>query len=135
MTALWGCVSSSIRSTKSWLVQVDGQLTNESLRELYRLSGERVTATDPSAAIVDFSAVTEFVVSSHVFRELAREQPLMPDESRPRFIVTPQVHAFGLGRMFQLVGEHSRPNLKVVRSLGEALQALHVKSPQFEPLD
>ncbi len=120
---------------KILLVQVDGQLTNESLRELYRLSGERVTATDPSAAIVDFSAVTEFVVSSHVFRELAREQPLMPDESRPRFIVTPQVHAFGLGRMFQLAGEHSRPNLKVVRSLDEALQALHIKSPQFEPLD
>jgi hypothetical protein len=117
------------------LIQADGQLTDESLRELYRLTGMRVTATDPSAAIVDISAVTEFSASSHVFRELARQNPLMRDESRPRFIVAPQVHAFGLARMFQLVGEHSRPNLKVLRSLDEVLQALHIKSLHFEPLD
>jgi hypothetical protein len=117
------------------LAQVDGELTDESLRELYRLGGERVTATDPRAGIVDFSDVTAFAVSNHVFRDLARQQPLMPDASRPRFIVTPQVHAFGLARMFQLMGEDARPKLKVVRSLDEALQALHIKSPQFEPLD
>jgi hypothetical protein len=117
------------------LVQADGQLTDESLRELYRLSGKHATATDPSAAIVDFSAVTEFAVSSHVFRELARQQPLMQDASRPRFIVAPQTHAFGLMRMFQLTGDATRPKLQVVRSLDEALAALGITLPHFEPLD
>jgi hypothetical protein len=59
----------------------------------------------------------------------------MKDESRPRFIVAPQTHAFGLMRMFQIVGDATRPELRVVRSLDEALAALNITSPHFEPLD
>jgi hypothetical protein len=37
--------------------------------------------------------------------------------------------------MFQIMGEHSRPLLKVVRTMDEALAALGVKSLHFEPLE
>jgi hypothetical protein len=38
-------------------------------------------------------------------------------------------------RMFQIVGESSRPLLHVVRTVDEALTALGVESPHFEPLE
>jgi hypothetical protein len=38
----------------------------------------------------------------------------MPNDKRPRFVVAPQTHAFGLFRMFQITGEQTRPVLTVV---------------------
>jgi hypothetical protein len=37
--------------------------------------------------------------------------------------------------MFQIVGEKDRPLLQVVRTLDDALVALAVQSPHFEPLE
>lgn len=89
MAVFWGYTSGSTPVNRVLLVQVDGQLTDESLRELYLLSGIGATATDPSTAIVDFSSVTEFAVSSHVFRELARQQPLMQEREQNTFHCRP----------------------------------------------
>ena len=55
--------------------------------------------------------------------------------ARPRFIVASKALVFGLARMFQIMGEHSRPLLKVVRTMDEALAALGVQSLHFEPLE
>jgi hypothetical protein len=118
------------------LIQVDGRLTDELLTESYQASRKYSIATDARAGIVDFSQVTEFAVSNDIFRQLARQEPAMPDAAtRPRVIVVPQTHAFGLFRMFQLTGEHTRPLLTVLRTMGEALAALGVATSQFEPLD
>jgi len=75
-------------------------------------------------------------VSSDFLRNLAKRKPVTPGLTlRPRFIVVPVTAVYGLMRMFQIVGESSRPLLHVVRTLDEALTALDAKSPQFKPLD
>jgi hypothetical protein len=59
----------------------------------------------------------------------------MADTTRPRVIVVPQTHAFGLARMFQIIGEPKRPLLKVVHTLDEAFATLGLQSPHFEPME
>ena len=60
----------------------------------------------------------------------------MPDAAnRPRFIVAPDIFLYGISRMFQIVGSDTRPLLQVVRSMDQALTALGVQSPNFEPLE
>ena len=54
---------------------------------------------------------------------------------RPRIVVAPSTVGFGLARMFQIVGERKRPLLQVVRTMEEALAALGIESPHFEPLE
>jgi len=121
---------------KILLARFEGRLTDELLAEFYRAIRRYSTSTDASSGIWDFSAVTEFAISSVLIRELARQAPAMPDATtRPRFIVVSETHAFGLARMFQITGETTRPLLSVVRTLDQALAALGAKSPHFEPLD
>jgi hypothetical protein len=119
---------------KVLMVRVEGRLTDQLLAEVLLAIRKYSTATDPRAGIVNFSAVTEVEISSGVIRELARQEPVMLDASRPRVIVAPGEVMFGLSRMFQLAGERTRPLLDVVRTLDEALALLGVVSPQFEPL-
>ena len=84
---------------------------------------------------MDCSLVTEFDVSADLIRQLANQEPVLSDPTRPRFIVASKALVFGLARMFQIMGEHSRPLLRVVRTMDETLVALGVKSLHFEPLE
>jgi len=121
-------------ANKILLGRIEGRLTDESLTEIYEAGRKHAMTTDANAAILDFSSVTEFPVSSESLRQLASREPAMPDTARPRFVVAPQTHAFGLFRMFQITGESTRPALTVVHTLDQALAALGVQSPRFEPL-
>jgi|HubBroStandDraft_2_1064218.scaffolds.fasta_scaffold24010_1 hypothetical protein len=119
---------------KVLLVRVDGRLTDELLAETQRAIRTNSIATDARAGIFDFSSVTEVALSTAYLQELAREEPAMIDATRrPRIIVAPTAVIFGLSRMFQMLGESTRPLLEVVRTLDEALAALGIQSPGFEP--
>jgi len=121
---------------KILLMRFEGRLTDESTVEFYEACWKYAAATDASAGIVDFSSVTEFAVSSEILRQLARQKSALPNATRrPRVVVAPQTHAFGLFRMFQIVGEDTRPLLQVVHTMDEALAALGVQSPHFDPLE
>ena len=115
------------------LVRIEGRLTDELLAEAYRMVRKQSTATDPRAGIVDLSSVTGVALSAAFLREIARQEPAMVDATRPRIIVAPTAVVFGLARMFQMLGESTRPLLEVVRTLDEALAALGIQSPGFEP--
>lgn len=118
------------------LSRFEGRLTDESAAEFYQAAWKHAAANDAHAGIVDFSSTTEFAISSEVIRQLARSKTPLPNAiQRPRVIVAPQTHAFGLFRMFQIEGEHTRPLLRVVRTMDEAFAALGVQSPHFEPLE
>ncbi len=120
---------------KILLSRFEGRLTDESTVEFHEAAWKHAMATDASAGIVDFSAVTEFAVSSEVLRQLARQKPLLPNSTvRPRVVVAPQTHAYGLFRMFQIAGEPTRPLLTVVHTMDEAFAALGVQTPHFEAL-
>jgi hypothetical protein len=121
---------------KILLCRMDGRLTDELLTVFYEEARKRSTAADASMAIMDVSSVTEFAVSAESVSRLARQEPAMPHATtRPRILVAPQTHAFGLFRMFQIIGEPKRPLLQVVHTLDEAFAALGVQSPKFSPLE
>ena len=123
-------------ANKILLMRFEGQLTDESAAEFYRAVRKYSTATDARAGIWDCSSVTEIAVSTELIRQLASQEPAMLDATRrPRFIVAQKTLEFGLARMFQILGESTRPLLKVVHTLDEALAELGVQSPHFEPLE
>jgi len=119
---------------KILLFRCAGRLTDESLAESYQSIRKHSTAADARMGIWDFSFVTEFAVSSEFIRQLANQAPAMPDATRrPRIIVAPDTVGFGLSRMFQLLGESTRPLLNVVRTMDEALASLNIQPPHFQP--
>lgn len=113
--------------------RLGGDVTNESLKDCYRVAVECAALTNPRVGIADFSDVVSVDVSSQTVRDLAHRTPGMPG-SRPRFLVVPSAHMYGLARMFQQCGSEARPELRVVRSLDEAYTLLGVREPQFEPM-
>jgi hypothetical protein len=118
------------------VARFEGRLTNELLAESYRSIRKYSILTDALLGIWDTSAVTEFAVSSEFVRQLAHQEPAMPNAfTRPRVIVAPSPAGFGLARMFQIAGEDTRPLLAVVRTMHEALTEIRIPSPHFEPLD
>jgi hypothetical protein len=118
------------------LLHFEGQLSDEAVAEFYRVIRKHWIAAGARMGIVDFSAVTAFALCSELIRQLAQQEPCMPDPaSRPRVIVAPTNLEFGLARMFQILGESARPLLSVVHTLDEAVAALGVQCARFEPLE
>ena len=113
----------------------EGHLTDEDLKEYYLVVRKYVANTNPSAAILDMSAVTTVQLSPQTIRELAASPPTILEPIRPRFIVAPSPPIFGFARMFELEGEATRPNLHVVRSAKDVWAILGIREPKFEPLE
>ena len=120
----------STQKTKIRLIRVAGRLTDESLAALYRTSRGYSAAM---CSIVDFSAVTEFAVSSGFIRYLADQKPALADTLNVSYFVAPQTHVFGLCRMFQHLEEGKLPLLQIVHTLQEAFASMGIKPPRFEP--
>jgi hypothetical protein len=110
-----------------------GQLTDSIVRDLYQTTARYLASHPPCRGIVDFTGVTEFEVSSRQVMELAGLPPAFP-ASFLRIAVAPRAEVYGMVRMFQISGEETRPDLRVVRSMTEAYRLLEVESPEFSPL-
>ncbi len=111
-----------------------GRVTDAYLRQFHRDAARVVQHTHPRAAIINFRRVTAFDVTGGAMWSMARSDPPMPDMSKPRFIVAPADLAFGMSRMYQLIGETARPELRVVRTREEALSAIGVEAPNFQKI-
>jgi len=123
-------------ANKILLARFEGQLTNESAEEYHDALGKNWRATDARAGIWDLSGVADFAVAADFLRSLAKRKPISPGlTDHPRFIVVLETAGYGLMRMFQIVGESTRPLLHVVRTVDEALTTLGAQSPHFEPLE
>lgn len=121
---------------KLLVLRPEGRLTDESLMEIYSAIRKYSIATDARAGIFDMSAVTEFAISAECVFNLARQEPAMPNATtHPRVIAVMTPVGFGFARMFQTVGEATRPLLEVVHTVDEALTKLGIQSPQFTPLE
>jgi hypothetical protein len=111
-----------------------GALSDEELRAYYREAGKRAELYRPAAGVMDFSDTQSVNVSRKAILELAEERPALPDPKTIRVIVAPAPVVFGMARMFEMVGERTRPNFHVVRNEKEAWAILGVMDAQFEEL-
>jgi|SRR5580658_793661 hypothetical protein len=92
------------------------------------------TARPGCRGITDVTQVTKFDVSSDTVRRLAWTPPTIPTP-QVRIFVAPTTFIYGMARMFQILGESTRPNLHIVRTLDEAYGLLQMESPEFTPID
>lgn len=76
------------------------------------------------SAITDFTGVTQFNISLEQIRSVA--ETVSPLAKSKRVMVAPTDVAYGTSRMFQALAWHTRPNITVVRTLGEAYQVLGI---------
>jgi hypothetical protein len=113
----------------------EGKITDADLKKYYRAVGKYVKLTNACAGVLDMSAVTSLEVTPDTIRELANLPPALSDSSRPRCIIASSPKIFGMARMFELQGQHTRPNLHVVRTQKEAWAILEVSNPKFEPIE
>ena len=111
-----------------------GKISDELIKKAYQATPTAVFKTNPRGMIVDLSEVTQFEVSTQTIQELANYQPTVKDPSVPRIIVAPTPYLFGMSRMFQILGEQTRPMLQVMSSVEEAYAQLNITKPQFTPL-
>jgi hypothetical protein len=109
-----------------------GKVDDEELLNHQRLGLLLVTSLDPRFAIMDLSAADPFEATAHGMRALARLPPAMPKMDRPRVIIAPSDHTFGMARVFEVEGEATRPSLHVVRSMKEAWAILGVEMEEAE---
>ena len=111
-----------------------GPLTDEILLEGYSLGG-RLLASRPSCrGINDLSGVTTFGVANETIRRLAEMPPVFGGASLGVIVASKDL-IFGMARMFSILGEESRPHLRVVHTMEEAYELLGIASPQFSRIE
>jgi hypothetical protein len=114
--------------------QLEGFVSGDSLRDFIFLATRFANQYDLQTAILDLSGVSTFDISPQVIRELASLPPVIKDRETPRFIIAPSPSLYGLARMFELLGQETRPNLHVVRTPKEVWVILGIPEPKFVPL-
>jgi len=108
----------------------EGRVTDDLLLEFYS-AVRRVVVLHPSRrGIVDFSGITAFEVSADALKRLA-VLPTHFEIGSTLLIVAPQDVVYGLSRLFSAHSEHTRPNLRVIRTMDEAFSLLGITSAQF----
>jgi hypothetical protein len=112
----------------------EGKISDDDFHKFYAEAAELVQKLDPLGGLLDLSAVTSFNVTPQTVHDIANLPPALPQTERPRVVVAPAPAVFGLMRMFELLGERTRPSLHIVRSEREALAILGVLEPHFEPV-
>lgn len=112
---------------------LDGRMTGAILLDFYARAAKYMASRPPCRGILDFSNVTEFEVSSAAIRQVAAAAPAFP-AGYMRVLVIPKDFIYGLARMFQILTEDTRPELRVVRTMEEAYRLLEVQSPEFQPV-
>lgn len=117
------------------LARVVGPVNDTAVPKIHEAARKLSLEKNPRAGIVDLSGITSLNISTGILEVLAKWEPAMAPMSRPRFVVAPADHVFGLTRIFQTIDGRARPQFHVVRTVEEVYRALGVESPQFEPLE
>jgi hypothetical protein len=111
-------------------VTVTMTLTDEAFEEIYRTLQRLASRGGPYAAIMDFSQVADFPISTDTVRALAETAPAVP-AGRPHVVVAPQPALYGLSRMFELHRDSMDGQFHVVQSMDEAYVLLEVTPQDF----
>jgi|SRR5689334_5658011 hypothetical protein len=112
------------RSQKLVVTTYSGHVTDEDVARQISEINRHGPYDEEFRAITDFTAVTQFEISSDQIRLVAESKS--PLEKARRVMVAPSDVAYGTSRMFQMLAGRTRPNISVVRTLDEAYKALAV---------
>lgn len=110
------------------LVVFEGNLRDADLVDVYRRTQEFAGRYTIQRGILDGLKINSFEASPEMIRSLAH-QPTMFPEGADRCIVVDQDALYGMARMYQMLGGDSRDRLRVVRTLQEAYNYLHLQTP------
>jgi len=115
--------------------RLSGRVTDEVLKDFFRIGAQHAIRTHPTAGVVDLSEATSFEVSPQMIEKLAKSTPVLPDPNLRRVVIAPSPEVYGMMRMFEIEGEPTRPGIHVVHTEQEAWAILSVAEPRFFPLD
>ena len=119
---------------KILLTVMEGEIQGLEISTIDQDMRARIVRMLPAAGITDLSGVTNFNVPGKIMRSAALQPSPFPLEI-PRFIVAPTDVLYGMARMYELVADRPHGKLQVVRNREEALSALGVSNPKFDPID
>ncbi len=119
---------------KILLTVMEGEIEGAEIQTINQDMRARIVRMQPAAGISDLTGVTNFNVPGEIMRSAALQPPPFSSET-PRFIVAPTDFLYGMSRMYELVADCPQGKLQVVRIRQEALSALAVSNPKFEPID
>jgi hypothetical protein len=114
-------------------IRFEGIVTDDVFLSRYQQVREWHAFHGQLSHISDFSEVTSFEVTARGIAQLAASYPLVPDNLL-RIVVAPQDVAFGMSRMFEMLGSSTRNKVYVVRTVAEAYQVVGVESLDFHPI-
>jgi hypothetical protein len=114
-------------------IRFEGIVTDEVFLSRYQQVREWHAVHGRLSHISDFSEVTSFAVTTHGIGQLAESAPLVPDNLL-RIVVAPQDVAFGMSRMFEMLGSSTRNAVHVVRTVAEAYKLAGVGALDFYPI-
>jgi hypothetical protein len=112
-----------------------GRVTDDDVKEYYREAVELGKKLQVRAGVTDFSPADPVEISRKTVEQLAASTPALNDPKAVRVVIAPSPVAFGMARMFEIMGERTRPNLYIVRTEQEAWAILGVWEPKFKPLE
>lgn len=112
---------------------LEGRVTDAILLDAYATAARYVASHVPCRGIGDVTQATTFEVSATTVRKLALSAPVIP-AGYTRVFVAPQDSVYGMVRMFQTLGESTRPDFHAVRTMDEAYRLLRLESPEFSPV-
>ena len=113
---------------------LQGRVTDAILLDSYSTAARYARSQPPCRGIWNLTEVTDFEVSGDTVRKLERSTPIIV-AGFMRVIVASRDLTFGMMRMLQILSEESRPELHVVRTMGEAYRLLVADAPHFTPVD
>lgn len=112
-----------------------GEITEALFQAHYSAARQLAARFLPRAGILDLSGATTFEVTPQFLRVLARQEPALADASVPRIVIAPPDYISGMLRMFQMLGEDTRPLFHVVRTREAAYSLLGIHEAHFEPVE
>lgn len=115
-------------------ISVDDVFSDRTLLEGYLALRNAVLHYAPCACIVDYTGVTEAPISADTVRWVANKPPAVPIDCT-HVNIAPHGVVYGLARMFQTLSSETRPNLRVVHTMEEALKLIGVPSPTFSSIE
>lgn len=117
------------RANRILWIRFSMELTGETLKRLDEAVKQFVAREGAADAILDFSGAPQGGIETSLIHERTNARLIMPGQRR--VFVAPHDHLFGMLRMYSAYQDDPPA---IVRTFDEALQALQLSAPTFEPV-